>query len=62
MAFIAAAARILKPGGRLLMVANRQLPYEAALTARFRQWERLHEDGFYKVVMAQGPKRDGASR
>ena len=62
VAFIAAAARILKPGGRLLMVANRQLPYEAALTARFRQWERLHEDGFYKVVMAQGPKRDGASR
>jgi len=62
MAFIAAAARILKPGGRLLMVANRQLPYEAALTARFRKWERLHEDGFYKVVMAQGPKRDGAAR
>ena len=62
VAFISAAARILKPGGRLLMVANRQLPYEAALTARFRQWERLREDGFYKVVMAQGPKRDGATR
>ena len=61
-AFIAAAARILKPGGRLLMVANRQLPYEAELTARFRKWERLHEDGIYKVVMAQGPKRDGAGR
>ncbi len=39
-----------------------ELPYEAALTARFRKWERLHEDGFYKVVMAQGPKRDGAGR
>ncbi len=62
VAFIAAAARILKPGGRFLMVANRQLPYEAALTARFRTWERLHEDGFYKVVMAQGPKREGAAR
>lgn len=62
VAFIAAAARILKPGGRLLMVANRQLPYEAALTARFRNWERLHADGFYKVVMAQGPKPDGAGR
>jgi len=44
------------------MVANRQLPYEAALTARFRQGERLHEDGFYKVVMAQGPNRDGTTR
>ena len=32
-AFIAAAARILKPHGRLMMVANRQLPYEAALDA-----------------------------
>ena len=30
-AFIAAAARILKPSGQLLMVANRQLPYEAVL-------------------------------
>ena len=37
-AFIAAAARILKPHGRLMMVANRQLPYEAALDAAFRRW------------------------
>ena len=40
-AFIAAAARILKPAGRLVMVANRQLPYEATLAAAFRHWEKL---------------------
>lgn len=56
--FIAAAARILKPSGLLLMVANRQLPYEAVLEARFRQWERLAEDGGYKVVAASRPRRD----
>ena len=35
-AFIAAAARILKPSGRLFLVANRQLPYEAVLAIAFR--------------------------
>ena len=49
-AFIAAAARILTPAGRLLMVANRQLPYEATLDAAFRHWEKLAEDGAYKVM------------
>ena len=53
-AFIVAAARILKPTGRLLMVANRQLPYEAALDARFRHWEKLSEDGAYKVIPPSG--------
>lgn len=56
-AFIAAAARILKPAGRLLLVANRQLPYEAALDATFRHVERLAEDGLYKVVAAGRPRR-----
>ncbi len=56
--FIAAAARILKPSGQFLMVANRQLPYEAALDARFKHWERLSEDGAYKVILAQRPRRD----
>lgn len=57
-AFIATAARILKPSGRLLMVANRQLPYEAVLDAQFREWERLSEDGGYKVIRAERPRRD----
>lgn len=56
-AFIASAARILKPGGRFLMVANRQLPYEAALDAAFTHWERLSEDGAYKVIAADRPRR-----
>jgi 16S rRNA (guanine1207-N2)-methyltransferase len=59
-AFIHAAARILKPGGRLLMVANRQLPYEATLAAAFRPCEKLSEDGTYKVLLAERPRRGGA--
>ena len=55
-AFIVAAGRILKPGGRLLMVANRQLPYEATLTATFRRCEKLAEDGVYKVFSPSGPR------
>ena len=57
-AFIVAAARILKPSGRLLMVANRQLPYEATLSAAFRHWEKLAEDGVYKVIEAGRPRRE----
>lgn len=51
-AFIAAAAGALKPGGRLWLVANRHLPYEAALAGRFaRVREVASRDGF-KVVEA----------
>jgi len=56
-AFIAAAARILKPSGRLLMVANRQLPYEAPLTASFTHTARLFEDRSFKVLSADHPRR-----
>jgi 16S rRNA (guanine1207-N2)-methyltransferase len=56
-AFIAAAARILKPSGRLLMVANRQLPYERPLAAAFRAVEKLHEDAAFKVLAAERPLR-----
>jgi len=56
-AFIAAAARILRPGGRFLMVANRQLPYEAPLDAAFRTVERLSEDTRFKVLGASHPLR-----
>lgn len=56
-AFIATAARILKPSGTLLMVANRQLPYEAALEAHFRHRERVEEDARYKVIRATRPRR-----
>jgi 16S rRNA (guanine1207-N2)-methyltransferase len=56
-AFIAAAARILKPSGRLWLVANRQLPYEAALDAGFARREKLAEDGVHKVFVADRPRR-----
>jgi len=56
-AFILAAARILKPAGRLFLVANRQLPYEAVLAGAFQHSERLDEDGLYKVILAERPRR-----
>ena len=52
-AFIAAAADALRPGGRLWLVANRHLPYEAALAERFdAPREVARRDGF-KVVEAR---------
>lgn len=58
-AFISAAARALKPSGRLLMVANRRLPYEQALRDRFAAFdEREVRDGF-KLIEASRPRRTG---
>ncbi|MFT3974573.1 MAG: methyltransferase [Amaricoccus sp.] len=54
-AFIAAAARILKPSGSLFLVANRQLPYEGPLAAAFKHVEKLDEGGIYKVIRADRP-------
>jgi 16S rRNA (guanine1207-N2)-methyltransferase len=51
-AFIAAAARALRPGGRLLLVANRHLPYESELDARFGQTCVLAQAAGFKVLMA----------
>jgi 16S rRNA (guanine1207-N2)-methyltransferase len=49
---IAAAARALKPRGRLLLVANRQLPYEQVLAREFREAGEKAGDGRYKVLWA----------
>lgn len=51
-AFIAAAARALRPGGRLWLVANRHLPYEEALGAGFGQARLVAQEGGFKVVEA----------
>ncbi|WP_188823319.1 class I SAM-dependent methyltransferase [Brucella endophytica] len=51
--FIAAAAKRLKPGGRLLLVANRQLPYEATLKGLFRGVEVLEVAEGFKVIEAR---------
>ena len=52
-AFIAAAASALAPGGRLLLVANRHLPYEAALGAGFASVRVLREADGFKVILAR---------
>lgn len=56
-AFIAAAARNLTAGGQLWMVANRHLPYEAALTAHFRNVAEFGGDRAFKLIHATRPKR-----
>ncbi|MFP1630171.1 class I SAM-dependent methyltransferase [Zhengella sp. ZM62] len=52
-AMIRRAAAALRPGGVLLMVANRQLPYEDELAASFAKMERLAEEGGFKVFVAR---------
>jgi len=55
-AFIAAAAAALRPGGRLLMVANRHLPYEAELGAQFGAVRVLAQaQGFKAILAIKGP-------
>ena len=54
-AFIAAAARMLAPSGQLWMVANRHLPYEAALRDSFRHVEEIGGDGAFKLFHAVRP-------
>jgi len=51
-AFIHAAAGALKRGGRLFLVANRQLPYEAELEAAGFSWRKPAEDSTFKLLFA----------
>ena len=51
-AFIAAAADALSPRGRLWLVANRHLPYEQALDARFAQVRTVAQANGFKIVEA----------
>ncbi|MBP6596860.1 MAG: methyltransferase, partial [Arenimonas sp.] len=51
-AFIAAAAAALRPGGRLLLVANRHLPYEVTLARAFGAVRVLLEQDGFKVIIA----------
>ncbi|EYD72604.1 class I SAM-dependent methyltransferase [Limimaricola hongkongensis] len=54
-AFITAAARMLAPSGQLWMVANRHLPYEAALRDSFRTVEEIGGDNAFKLFHAIRP-------
>lgn len=51
-AFITAAAEALQPGGRLLLVANRHLPYESVLDAHFGSVRTLVRQAGFKVIEA----------
>lgn len=55
-AFIAAAARLLGPHGTLWLVANRHLPYEAALAGAFRDVRELEGTPGYKIFAAERPQ------
>ena len=52
VSFIRAAAASLRDGGRLLMVANAHLPYEAALVQAFAGLRTLAEREGFKVIEA----------
>lgn len=56
-AFIQTAAKLLKPNGRALFVANRQLPYEAQLSESFKKWQEIPGPGAFKVFEAERPIR-----
>lgn len=61
-AFIAAAADMLAPNGQLWLVANRQLPYEAALTTHFSRTAEIGGSAGFKVLHAEKPFRKGRGR
>lgn len=55
-AFIQAATRLLTPNGKLWMVANRHLPYEATMTECFRNVDTIAGNGAFKVFHANKPR------
>ena len=61
MAFIAAAARMLGTRGHLWMVANRHLPYDAALSDRFAEVSVIAQTPAFKVWHARTPRRGGVA-
>ena len=56
-AFIAAAARMLKPPGKLWLVANRHLPYEAEAALHFLDVQEAAGDKRFKILLAAKPRR-----
>ena len=57
--FIRAAAGLLTGAGRLWMVANRHLPYEAALAEHFADVSEIGGDARFKIIAATGAGRAG---
>jgi len=50
--FIHDAFEVLEPGGRMLLVANRTLPYEAMLGERFGAFRSVYDGRRFKVLAA----------
>ncbi len=55
--FIGKAPAKLENRGRMLLVCNRHLPYEAWLTEAFVGFEKVAENREFKVLQAHGPRR-----
>lgn len=60
--FIGVAAAALAPGGRLLLVANRHLPYEKALADGFREVRPLAEADGFRVIEAAAARTRAVGR
>ncbi len=56
--FIAAAANMLKPSGRLYLVANRHLPYESEAEKLFQDVREIAGDRSFKILLAAKPRRN----
>ncbi len=54
--FITRAAASLRRKGRLLLVANRHLPYEATLSERFKSVKTVQETSGFKLFSATSPR------
>lgn len=52
-AFIQCASKALKPGGRLMMVANTGLAYEPTLDQAFARYEEIDRRGGFKILSAR---------
>lgn len=52
-AFIKTAAGALRSGGKLLMVANRGMPYESILATEFRSSQEVCRNARFKILGAQ---------
>ncbi len=57
LGFIGSAARMLSGRGQLWLVANRHLPYEAALAEQFSTHSLLADTGTFRVWHATGPRK-----